>query len=195
MDISTEKVKELRDKTGVSIMQCRKALEETNGDIEKAIVVLRKKSGDVAAKKSDRTLKSGVVTSYIHNTNTVGVMVELACETDFVAGNEEFKMLARDIAMHVAATNPEFLKMEDITEDAKKVATEVFAKEVEGKPENIKEKILQGKLDTYFGERVLLKQPYIKNPEITIEQFISQAVQKFGEKMELVRFVRYAVGK
>lgn len=191
--ITTEQVKELRDSTGISVMQCKKALEEAGGDMEKAKVILRKKSGELAAKKGDRTFKAGTVQSYAHSTGRVATLVELLCETDFVSGNEEFKALARDIAMHVTASNPKFLKKEDITEEARNTAKEVFMKEVEGKPKDMQDKILEGKLATYFGEMVLLNQPFIKNPEVTIEGLIQAAIQKFGEKIEVGRFVRFAV--
>ncbi len=191
--ITTEQIKSLRDKTGVSVMQCKKALEEAGGDEEKALIILRKKSSEIAAKKGDRTFKAGAIQSYIHSTGNVGVMVELLCETDFVSNNEEFKTLARDIAMHIAATNPKFLKKEDIDEHSREKAAEVFAAEVKDKPENVKAKILAGKLETYFAELVLLDQPFVKNPEVTINGLIQLAVQKFGEKIELSRFVRYNV--
>lgn len=191
--ITTEQIKELRDATGVSVMQCKKALEEADGSIEKAIIILRKKSGEIAAKKGDRTFGAGTVQGYMHSTGRVGTIVELLCETDFVSGNEEFKALARDIAMHITAANPKFLKKEDITEEARNIAKEVFIKEVEGKPKDIQDKILEGKLETYFAEIVLLNQPYIKNPELTIEALIQAAVQKFGEKIEVSRFNRFGV--
>lgn len=162
-EITTELVKQLRDKTGVSVMQCKKALEEAAGDIEKATAILLEKSAEIAGKKSDRQLGAGVVSSYIHSTGTIGVMVELLCETDFVAKNDEFKNLARDIAMHVSATNPLFLKTEDVTAGSEEVA--------------------------------LLDQPFIKNPEVTITNLLSSATQKFGEKIEVSRFVRYSVGQ
>lgn len=193
MQITTELVKELRDKTGVSVMQCKKALEETGGDMEKATMLLLKKSADIASKKSDRTLGAGVVSTYVHSTGNVGVMLELLCETDFVAKNEEFKALARDIAMHATATNPQFLKMEDIDEHANDLAKEMFLKEVEGKPEDMKAKILEGKLSSYWSERVLLNQAFIKNPDVTIKNLLESATQKFGEKIELSRFTRYSV--
>jgi elongation factor Ts len=193
MQISTELVKQLRDKTGISIMQCRKALEEAGGDMDKAVMVLQKKSKEVASKKEDRTLGAGTVASYIHSTGSVGCMVELLCETDFVAKNEEFVKLARDIAMHAAATNPQFLKMDDIDEKSKAMAVEVFAKDVEGKPEDIKAKILEGKLASYWSERVLLEQPFIKDPDAKIKELLDRATQKFGEKTELSRFARYSV--
>jgi elongation factor Ts len=193
MEITTEIIKQLRDKTGVSIMQCKKALEETDGDVEKAVLVLLKKSAGVAEKKQGRTLGAGIVEAYVHNTKKVGTMVELLCETDFVAKSEEFKTLARDIAMHVAATNPQFLKREDIDAHSAELAEEMFVKEVEGKPEEIKSKILSGKLDAYWSERVLLEQAFIKNPDLTIRNLIESATQKFGEKIELSRFVRYSI--
>ncbi len=195
MEISTDLVKQLRDKTGISIMQCRKALEEAEGDLEKAIMLLQKKSKDVASKKEDRTLGAGTVSSYIHANGNVGSMVELLCETDFVANNEEFKKLARDIAMHITATNPQFLKMEDVDDKSQSMAVEMFVNDVAGKPEDIKAKIMEGKLASYWSERVLLEQFFIKDPEVTIKGLIERAVQKFGEKMELSRFSRYSVSK
>ncbi len=192
--ISTEQVKELRDKTGVSIMQCRKALEEAGGDIDKALILLKKKGADVASKKSDRTLGAGTIQSYIHANGTVGAIVEVSSETDFVAKNEDFKKLVYDIAMQVAATNPEFLSMEDITEEARLKAEDAFRHEVDGKPEEMKRKILDGKLASFFSERVLLEQPFIKNPEMTIRDLVNSAIQKFGEKAEIRRFVRFSTG-
>jgi elongation factor Ts len=191
--ITTEQVKTLRDQTGISVMQCRKALEEAGGDMEKAMVILRKKSGELAAKKGDRTFGAGTVQAYIHATGTVGAIVELNCETDFVANNDEFKALARDIAMHITATNPKFLRKEDIQESDMKVAREVFEAEVKDKPAAMKDKILQGKLDTYFAEMVLSNQPFIKNPEVTIQGLVDAAVQKFGEKTAIARFKRFKV--
>ncbi len=191
--ITTEQIKELRDSTGISVMQCKKALEEAGGDVEKAKVILRKKSGELAAKKSDRTFGAGIVQAYVHSTGRVAALVELVCETDFVSGNDEFKALARDIAMHVTASNPKFLNKDEITEEAKNTAKEVFMKEVEGKPKEMQDKILEGKLSTYFGEMVLLNQPYIKNPDLTIEALILAAGQKFGEKIAIARFTRFAV--
>lgn len=190
--ITTEQVKQLRDRTGLSIMQCKKALEEAGGDMEKAVVILQKKSGDIAEKKSDRTLGSGIVASYIHAAGKVGAIVELSCETDFVSKNEEFQKIAYDIAMQVAATDPQFLKMEDIDEEARKTAMEVFAAEVEGKPEELKAKILEGKLQSYFGEKTLYEQDFIKNPDMKIKDLVSGAVQKFGERTEIRRFVRFS---
>ncbi len=191
--ITTEQVKELRERTGISIMQCKKALEETEGDMEKAIIVLNKKSSAIAEKKSARTLGSGVVQSYIHAGGGAGSMLELLCETDFVAKNEDFKTLAYDIAMHITAVNPKFLKKEDITDEDKTKAKEVFQKEVEDKPEEMKEKILEGKLNAYFNEKVLLEQTFIKDSNQTINNLVESAIQKFGEKIEIGNFVRFSI--
>ncbi len=193
--ITTEQIKDLRDQTGVSVMQCKKALEEAGGDAEKALIILKKKSGDIAAKKSDRELSGGVIQSYIHGTGSVGVLIELLCETDFVAKNQEFKDLAYDIAMHIAAMKPEFVKKEDITDEKKAKVLELFTQEVEesGKPKDMMEKIIQGKMDAYFAEQTLLQQSFVKNPDLTVSDLISIAVQKFGEKIEVRRFVRYGL--
>ena len=194
-----DQIKELRDETGVAVMQCKKALEDAGGDMEKARMFLRKKSGEIAAKKGDRTLGAGVVASYIHGNASVGALVELSCETDFVAKNEDFKKLAYEIAMHIAAANPKYRIEADISEVDREKAKVFFAEEVEktmaGKPEEIKAKALEGKMNVYFAEQVLVKQPYVKNPDMTIGQLVEGAVQKFGEKTELTRFVRFAVGK
>jgi len=195
MAITTEQIKELRDMTGLSIMQCKKALEEALGDISKAVILLQKKGAGIAAKKADRNLGAGRVASYVHSTGNIASLVELLCETDFVAKNEEFGALAYNIAMQVAATNPLYLKMADIPADIRKQAEEVFAKEVEGKPAEIKAKILEGKINSYFKDKVLLEQDYIKNPEVTINGLIESFIQKFGERTEVGRFTRIGVGQ
>jgi elongation factor Ts len=191
MAITTEQVKELRDKTSISVMQCKKALEEADGDMDKAMIILSKKGAELAAKKGDRTLNASIISSYIHASGTVGAMVEIACETDFVAKNEGFKAMAYDIAMHVAAQKPKFVKKEEISAEEIEKVKEIFLPEVEGKPEDLKEKILQGKIDAYFKEKVLLEQDFIKDSEVTIAKLLDSAVQKFGEKTEFVRFVRF----
>lgn len=199
MEIGMDQIKALRDETGVAVMQCKKALEEAGGDMEKARMALRKKSGEIAQKKGDRALGAGVVAAYIHGHGSVGAMVELSCETDFVAKNEDFKKLAYEIAMHIAALRPKYLKQDDVTEEDKKKAKEFFAEEVgktmAGKPEAIKEKALQGKMDTFFKEQVLLDQPFVKNGDITVGEMVKGAVQKFGENTEITRMARFAVGK
>jgi elongation factor Ts len=194
-NITTEVIKELRDATGLSIMQCKKALEEANGDLSKATILLQKKGAGIAARKADRNLNAGRVVAYVHSVGTIATLVELLCETDFVAKNEEFNVLAHNIAMQVAATNPTYLKRSDIPAATLKEAEEVFSKEVEGKPADIKAKILEGKINDYFRERILLEQPYIKNPEITVMGLIEAFIQKFGERTEVGRFVRFGVGQ
>lgn len=195
MAITTEQIKELRDNTGLSIMQCKKALEEAGGDMGKAIVLLQKKGAGIAAKKADRTLGAGKVAAYIHSNGNVASLVELLCETDFVSKNEEFGTLAYNIAMQVAATNPLYLKMSDIPEATRKEAEEVFSKELAGKPEEMKAKIMEGKLNAYFKDKVLLEQDYIKNPEVTVNGLIESFIQKFGERTEVGRFTRFGVGQ
>src|SRR3989344_53276 len=191
--ITTETIKELRDATGISVMQCKKALEESDGDMNKALIILRKKGSEIAGKKGDRNLGAGTVASYVHNTGNVGATVVLLSETDFVAKNAEFKSLAYEIAMQVAATNPGFLTKEDIDEDARKDAREVFKKEVKDKPAEMQGKILEGKLNAYFKEKILLEQSFIKNPEMTIKDLIDGATQKFGERIEIAKFARFNV--
>lgn len=191
MEITTETLKMLRDKTGVSVMQCKKALEEANGDIEQAEVILRKRSGAAADKKSDRELGAGAVATYLHG-GEIGAMVLLSSETDFVARNEEFSALAREIAMQVAATNPTYLSDEEIAEEARAAAIAVFTEEVKDKPEEMREKILEGKLQSYFRDQVLLNQPYIKDDSKTVRDLITEASQKFGERVEITRFARFS---
>ncbi len=174
-------------------MQCKKALEEAGGDREKAKVILRKLGGAAAAKKAERTLGAGAIGSYVHATGTIGAMVVLSSETDFVAKNDEFKTLAREIAMHVAAMSPEFLRREDVGEEAMAAARAVFAKEAEGKSEDVRERVIAGKLDAYFAERILLEQPFIKDQSMRIRDLVTAASQKFGERVELTRFVRIVV--
>lgn len=188
--VTTEQIKDLRDATGISVMQCKKALEEAGGDIEKALVLLRKKGADIAAKKADRVFGSGTIQAYVHSNGTVGAIVLLKSETDFVSNNADFKSLAYDIAMQVTATNPEYLKKEDIPEETKKAAREAFTKEVAGRPKAMQEKIMEGKLAAYFKDKILLDQQFIKNDELTVGDLIQGAIQKFGEKIEIGKFVR-----
>ena len=195
MAITTEQIKAFREKTGISVMQCRKVLEEANGDFDKAIILLRKKGSDAAAKKAERTLKAGRIASYIHGIGSAGAMVELSCETDFVSKNEEFQKLAYEIAMQIVATNPTYAKKDDVNEEEKKKVLAVLEEEVKGKPEAMKEKILAGKLDAFFKEKILMEQDYIKDPSVTIKSLIENATNKFGEKIEIGRYVRFVVGK
>ena len=189
----SEELKALRDETGVSIMQCKKALEEAGGDIEKAKVILRKQSAAIAGKKSDRALGAGIAAAYTHAGGTVVGAVVVGCETDFVSKNEDFVKLAYEIAMQVAAMNPQFRTREDVKESDLKAAREVFTEEVKNVPDGAREKALQGKIDSYLKERVLLEQPFVKDPSITVRELIDSHVQKFGEKIEVSRFERLSV--
>jgi elongation factor Ts len=193
MEITTEQLKALRDATGISVMQCRKALEEAEGDMDKARVILTRKGGEAALKKSDRTLGAGVIGAYVHSTGEVAALVHLACETDFVAKNEEFIQLARSIAMQVAAQNPQSISRADVDANEIEKAKQVFFEEVKDKPADIQEKILSGKLDAYFRDRILLEQPYIKEPEKTIGELVNSAIQKFGENVVVARIERLSV--
>ncbi len=195
MNITTDDIKLLRDETGVSIMQCKKALEEAGGDMEKARMILRKNSATQASKKAERTLGAGIVGSYVHSNKKMAAIVELFCETDFVAQNPEFVATANDLAMHITAMAPEFTKSSDIDEESAAKARAFFQEEADktDKPAEIKEKIIQGKLDDFFAEKTLMNQPFVKNPEITIEQLINQLIQKTGEKIEIGKFNRLSV--
>ncbi|MCK9352091.1 MAG: elongation factor Ts [Candidatus Paceibacterota bacterium] len=194
--ITTEQIRELRDVTGVPVVQCKKALEESNGDMEKAILLLRKISGDVASKKAERNLGSGTVASYVHSNHGVGSMVILSCETDFVAKNEEFMKLAYNIAMHVAATNPTYLKREDVPKEEMALVTDTLTEEIpKDKPAEMQAKILEGKINDYLKTKVLLEQPYIKDETVTILDLTKGAVQKFGERTEVAKFVRFSVAR
>ncbi len=191
--ITTEDIKALRDRTGVSVMECKKALEEASGNSEQALVILRKKSSAAAAKKSERTLGAGAVQSYVHANKKVGAMVLLSSETDFVSQNPEFIGLAYDIALHAAATNPRFVRRSDIKEEDLTAARTVFEKEAADKPENMRAKVVEGKMEAYVKEQVLLEQPFVKDPSRTIGALIEEAVQKFGERIELSECVRVSV--
>ncbi len=193
MEITSAQLKELRDLTGISVMQCKKALEEAGGDMDKAKIILQKKGGEIALKKSDRELGAGAIGSYVHSTHEVAALVHLACETDFVSKNTEFAALARDIAMHVAAQNPLYITRAEVDEAALAKAKEVFMEEVKDKPAEIQEKILSGKLDAYFKDRILLEQPFIKDGDKTIGDLVSNAVQKFGENVVISGIHRMSI--
>ena len=193
MEITTELIKELRDITGVSVMQCKKALEEAGGDIEKAKVILRKSSAAIAQKKGDRELGAGVAAAYVHAGGQVVGAIVLGCETDFVAKNEEFPKLAYDIAMHVAAMAPQFKTRDDVKESDIIAARTVFEEEASSVNESFRAKAVEGKLEGYLAEKVLMNQAFVKDPSVTVGELISQAVQKFGEKIDVVRFERLSV--
>ncbi len=193
MVITIEQVKELRDETGVSVMQCKKALEESGGDMEKAQIILSKKRGEAASKKADRQLGSGVIGSYVHSNYLIGAMVILSCETDFVAKNEDFRKLAYEIAMHIAASNPDFKNWEEVEQAELQKTREVFKNEVKDKTVDIQEKIIEGKIEAHFADRILLEQVFIKDPDMKIKNLIEAAIHKFGERIEISQFVRFFV--
>jgi elongation factor Ts len=197
MTISAKVVKELRDRTGAGMMDCKKALQETDGDIEAAIDLLRAKGAAKAAKRSAKSANEGTIGSYLHFGNKVGVMVELNCETDFVAKTDAFMDLAKDLAMHIAASAPVAVRPEDIPEDLVERERQVFLEQVknEGKPEHIAEKIVEGKLRKFFEENSLLKQSFVKNPDQTVEELVTETSAKTGEKIEVARFARFQVGE
>ena len=196
MEITSVQLKELRDLTGISVMQCKRALEEAGGDMDKAKIILQKKGGEIALKKSDRELGAGAIGSYVHSTNEVAALVQLSCETDFVSKNAEFVALAKEIAMHVAAQAPLYIRRDEVTEAVLTKAKEVFMgemEEVKNKPADIQEKILAGKIDAYFKDRILLEQPSIKNPDTTIGDLVNSAIQKFGENVVVSTISRISV--
>ena len=189
MEITTDSIKELREMTGVSVMQCKKALEEAGGDVKKAEVILKKHSAASAQMKADRSLAAGCIGNYVHD-GAIGAMVVLSCETDFVAKNPEFIALAREIAMQVAATNPAYVTADEIPAEAKQTAIAVFQKEVADKPADMQAKILEGKLSSYFRDQVLLDQSFIKDESKTVRDLLNEATQKFGERVLVSRFAR-----
>lgn len=193
MEITADMVKSLREQTGISVMQCKAALIEADGDTVKALMILSKKSGSLAAKKGDRTLGAGIVSSYVHANKQIASMVVMRSETDFVAQNEEFVTLAREIALQVAASNPLYVTRDEITPEKMDEIQSLFVKEVEGKPDALKEQILKGKVDAYLKNMVLTEQVYIKDQEKTIQGLLDAAVQKFGERVAIERFVRFSV--
>lgn len=190
-----EDIKKLRAKTLASMIECRNALDESEGDFEKATEILRKKGSLIAQKKTERTTANGIVSSYIHNDCKTGVLVELNCETDFVAKNEEFKKLGHEICMHIAAMNPQYVRAEDIPKDVIDAEKEIYRKQLEGsgKPEEIIEKIIEGKLNKYSEEHVLLSQPYIRDDSKNIQDLINEFIAKLGENIRVKRFVRYQI--
>lgn len=190
-------VKELRSQTGAGILDCQNALKETNSDIEKAIDLLRQKGLAAAQKKAGRETKEGVISSYIHAGSKIGVLLEINCETDFVARNEEFQSLVKDVALQVAAANPSYVKREDVSADLIEREKAVYlgqAKEM-GKPEPAWEKIVLGKLEKFYQEQCLLEQSFIKDPNITIKEILTQKIAKLGENISIARFTRYQLGQ
>jgi len=197
MSTTTEMIKKLRGMTGAGMLDVKKALDETGGDIDKAAALLRERGIAKAAKKSERSAREGLIGSYVHHNGRVAVLVELNCETDFVARNDSFKELAKNLALHIAMANPEYLRREDVPQDvieAEKQALRAQAKE-EGKPEAIIEKMVEGRIGKYYAEVCLLEQPFIKDDKQTVEQLLTDAVATIGENIQVGRFSRIAIGE
>ncbi len=195
--ISAKDVKTLRDMTGAGMMDCKKALVETDGDLEKAVDLMRAKGAAKAAKRAEKSANEGVIGSYIHFDNKTAVIVELNCETDFVAKTDDFKGLDRDLAMHIASTAPLAISPDEIDPEVVARERDVYLQQLkeQGKPEHIVEKIVEGKLQKFFKENVLLAQPYVKDPDKTIDELITEVASRTGEKIEVARFSRLKVGE
>jgi len=177
------------------MMECKKALQEVDGNIEKAIELLRKRGLDLADKKSSRATKEGVIASYIHSNNKIGVLVEISCETDFVAKNDEFKEFVKDVTLQIASAMPQYLSREEIPQEIIAKEKEIYAEQVKGKPENIIDKIVDGKLEKFYKQVCLLDQPFVKDDKLSITDLLKQKIAKLGENMAIKRFVRFQVGE
>ena len=197
MTVTAQMVKELRDRTGAGMMDCKKALTATGGDVEQAIDALRKKGLAAAAKKAGRSTGEGLVASYIHAGGKIGVLVEVNCETDFVARTDEFQQLVADVAMHIAAAEPRFVRREEVTEDVLERERRLFREQAveEGKPEAVVDRIVEGKVGKFFAETVLLEQPFVKDPDRTVGDLIKERIATIGENIQVSRFVRYRLGE
>jgi elongation factor Ts len=197
MSISADMVKTLREKTGVGMMECKKALLETEGDIDKAQEYLRKKGLADAANRGDRTTAEGMVEAYIHMGGQIGVLLELNCETDFVARNENFKILAKDIAMHIAASNPLYVSKEEVPADLVEKEKEILMAQPDmaSKPENVREKIIEGRIEKFYEQICLLNQPFVKDPSLKIGDLVNKTISTIGEKILVKRFTRFSVGE
>ena len=197
MDISADAVKKLREKTGVGLMDCKEALKQSNGDMEKAMDYLREKGLAKLQKRMGKVASEGSIVSYIHTGGKIGAMVEVNCETDFVANTKEFQEFAKDIAMQITASNPLYVKREDVPQDVVEKEKEIYKKQAleSGKPEKILDKIAEGKLEKFYQEICLVEQSYIKNPDITVKELMEELVVKMGEKILINRFVRFQLGE
>jgi len=195
MGISVNDIRELREKTGAGMMDCKEALKENDGNVEKAILSLRKKGLAGIKDRSHKKASEGIVGNYIHAGGKLGVMVEINCETDFVAKGEEFQRFARDIAMHIAATNPLWITREEVPQEIIEREKEVFADSLNGKPEQVVEKIIEGKLSKFFRETCLMEQLFVKDTNLTITDLLGELASKIGEKLVVKRFTRYVVGE
>ncbi|MFH1497825.1 MAG: translation elongation factor Ts [Verrucomicrobiota bacterium] len=192
--ISAKQVNDLRAQTGAGLMDCKKALVETNGNIEEAITILRKKGAASAAKRSERDTKEGLVESYIHLGGKVGVIIEVNCETDFVARNDEFKAFVKDLCLHIAAAAPAVVTREEVAEELVNAEREIATSQVAGKPPAAIQKIVEGKLEKFYSTLVLLDQPFVKEPEKTVKEILTEKIAKTGENIQVRRFVRFQLG-
>jgi len=192
--MSNDLLKELREITGAGILDIKQALEEANGDKDKVVEILRKKGAMKLGKKADRVTKEGLVEAYIHPGSKVGVLLELNCETDFVARTEDFKNLAKDLALHIAAAAPQYVSPADVPQEIQDKEKEIYKEQVKGKPEEVVNKILEGKLAKYFEEVCLLEQPFVKNPDKKVKDLVAEAVSKIGENVQVRRFSRFVLG-
>ena len=197
MQVTAQMVKELRDRTGAGMMDCKKALVETEGDLEKAVEVLRTKGIASADKKSGRITAEGLVGSYIHAGGRIGVLVEVNCETDFVARTDDFISLVKDIAMHIAAADPRFVSRDEVTEEVLEQERRIYREQAieSGKPEQVVDRIVEGKMEKFFGEAVLMEQDYVKNPDITVKDLIVEKISTMGENIKIRRFSRFKLGE
>ena len=197
MEITTSMIKELRDATSAGVLDCREALEATDGDFEEAVAYLREKGMAEAAQKSDSAASEGIVEAYIHHGSQVGVMLELNCETDFVARTDDFELLAHNLALHIAFAAPDYLTRENVPEDVIEAEKEIYRKRAleEGKPEHIVDRIVEGRMDKFFEQTCLLEQPFIKNEDKTIEDMLNESITAFGENIVVGRYARYEVGE
>jgi len=196
MAVTAEMIKVLRERTGAGILDCKKALEAADGDMEGAVQYLREQGMQIAARKADRATKEGLIVAYVHPGDKLGVLVELNCETDFVARTEEFRRLGRDIAMQVAATNPLAVDREGLLEDVVEQEKGIYRAQArrEGKPEQVVDRIVEGRMEKFYQENCLLEQPFIKDPERTVKDVVAEAIAKLGENITIKRFVRYRLG-
>lgn len=194
-EITAELVRNLREKTNAGMMDCKRALQEAAGDMAKAENLLREKGMASAGKKASRTAKEGIVASYIHLQGKVGVLVEINCETDFVAKNEIFREFVKDITLHIAAANPSCIRREEVPKELIEKERQIYAAQVQGKPVNILDKIVEGKMDKFFSTTCLLEQAFIKNPDITVNDLVTAKIAELGENIIIRRFVRYMVGE
>ena len=197
MEVSANMVKQLREKTGAGFMDCKKALAETGGDVEKAVDYLRKRGVAAAAKKADRVVTDGAVGAYVHPGGKVGVLLEINCETDFVARNAEFQALLKDMAMQVAAANPRYVRREEVSAEESEREKSIYRQQAleTGKPEKVIEKIIEGKMERFYSEVCLLEQPFIKDPDRKVSAVINDAIARLGENIQVRRFARYHLGE